>query len=73
MARPSIDPKKLEQLARKRELIKRARKIAKIGSYSDFEHVRRQFEEDDALTLKLWASATEREEIDTLCAKAKFR
>jgi hypothetical protein len=60
-------------LKHKRELIKRARKIAAKGGYTDFDHVRRQFDENDSLTLRLWATASDRDEIDRLCNDARFK
>jgi hypothetical protein len=72
MPRPPMpQKKKLALLKQMRELMKRARALANDGGYSDFEHVRRQFDEDDALTLKVWATGLERDEIDWLCARPR--
>jgi hypothetical protein len=51
-------------------LMERARDIAKAGSCAGFGHVMRLIG-DGGLTLKLWADATQRDEIDRLCAKAR--
>ena len=60
-------------LKHKRELIKRARKIAAKGGYADFDQVRRQFDEPDSLTLRLWATASDRGEVDRICNDARFK
>jgi len=60
-------------LKHKRELIKRARKIAVKGAYTGFDHVRQQFDEDDSLTLRLWATASDRDEIDRICNDARLK
>ena len=60
-------------LKHKRELIKRARKIAAKGGYTGFDHVRGEFEESDSLTLRLWATASDRDEIDRICNDARFK
>ena len=60
-------------LKHKRELIKRARKIAAKGGYKSFDDVRAQFDAGDAETLKLWATARDRAEVDRICADAQLR
>lgn len=69
---PMLDQrKKLTLLKHKRKLLEQARKHASTGAYTDFEHVRRaKFKDDDAFTLKLWATARERDEIDVICNRA---
>jgi hypothetical protein len=60
-------------LKHKRELVKRARKIAAKGSFAGFDDVRTQFDADDAETLKLWATARDRAEVDRICSDAKLK
>jgi len=60
-------------LKHKRELIKRARKIAAKGGFASFDEVRAQFENGDAETLKLWATARDRAEVDRICADARLK
>jgi hypothetical protein len=50
--------------------MERARKIAKQGACSNFGHMV-QLIGDDGLTLRLWASASQRDEIDRWCAQAR--
>lgn len=51
-------------------LMKRAEEIAKGGSCAGFGHMV-QLIGDDGLTLKLWADATQRDQIDRWCAQAR--
>jgi len=51
-------------------LMERAREIAKGGSCSGFGHMV-QMIGDGGLTLKLWADATQRDQIDRWCAEAR--
>jgi len=51
-------------------LMERAREIAKGGSCAGFNHVV-QLIGDDGLTLKLWADANQRDQIDRWCAQAR--
>jgi predicted metal-dependent phosphotriesterase family hydrolase len=60
-------------LKHKRELVKRARKIAARGGFVGFDDVSRQFESADAETLKLWATDRDRAEVDRICSDAKLR
>ena len=60
-------------LKHKRELIKRARKIAAKGAYTGFDQVRQQFDESDSLTLRLWSTANDRDEIDRICNDARLK
>ena len=60
-------------LKHKRELIKRARKIAAKGGFRSFDEVRAQFDDRDAETLKLWATARDRAEVDRICADTQLR
>jgi hypothetical protein len=60
-------------LKHKRELIKRARKIAAKGGFASFDDVRAQFEADEAETLKLWATARDRAEVDRICADVQLK
>ncbi len=57
----------------KETLMVRARKHAQSGDCMGFEDVRRKFDDSDALTLKLWATARDRDEIDQICDKARVR
>jgi len=49
--------------------MERAREIAKDGSCAGFGHMV-QLISDDGLTLRLWADATQRDQIDRWCAQA---
>ena len=60
-------------LKHKRELIRRARKIAAKGGFKSFDDVRAQFDAGDAETLKLWATARDRAEVDRICADVQLR
>ena len=60
-------------LKHKRELIKRARKIAAKGGFAGFDDVRGQFEAEEAETLKLWATARDRAEVDRICSDAQLK
>ena len=74
MARAIPTPQtRMTLLKHKRELVKRARKIAAKGGYAGFDDVRVQFEPDDAETLKLWATARDRAEVDRICSDAKLK
>jgi hypothetical protein len=64
---------RLTLLMHKRELVKRARKIAAKGGFAGFEDVRRQFDDKDAETLKLWATARDRAEVDRICNDARLK
>jgi len=60
-------------LKHKRELVKRARKLAAKGGFAGFEDVRTQFAQDEAETLKLWATARDRAEVDRICSDARLK
>ena len=50
----------------------KARELAERGGYSSFNHVVQTIasrDEDAAVTLRLWAAASDRDAIDTICAK----
>lgn len=59
--------------AGKGALMKVAREIAKSGSCIGFKQVCDVMERDDrgGLSLKLWASASDRDEIERLCDEAR--
>jgi hypothetical protein len=74
MARSTMTPQtRMTLLKHKRELVKQARKIASKGGYAGFDDVRQQFAENDALTLRLWATASDRDEIDRLCNDIRLK
>ena len=54
-------------------LMKQAREIAKAGHCMGFKHVCEVMEHSGkgGLSLKLWATASDRDEIDRLCTKAR--
>ena len=52
--------------------MKHAREIALKRECIGFEDVRARFDRDDALILKLWATARDRDEIDRLCEDGKW-
>ncbi|MBI1212746.1 MAG: hypothetical protein GC190_14875 [Alphaproteobacteria bacterium] len=60
-------------LKHKRELVKRARKIAAKGGFAGFDEVRGQFEPEDSETLKLWSTARDRAEVDRICSDIKLK
>lgn len=65
---------KLTLLKHKRKLLVRAREIARGGlclGWNDVLYDVRKEDDAGALTLKLWATATERDEIDSLCRSAR--
>ena len=62
--------KPLSGRARKDQVIVRAREIAVSGSCLNFNAVLAKLKPDDAATLKLWATANDRDEIDRLCDRA---
>ena len=74
MAQANPTPQtRMTLLKHKRELVKRARKIAARGGFAGFEAVRQQFDEAEAATLKLWATARDQAEIDRLCSDALLK
>jgi hypothetical protein len=74
MAQSTMTPQtRMTLLKHKRALVKRARKIAAKGGYTGFDQVREQFEENEALTLRLWATANDRHEIDRICNDARLK
>jgi hypothetical protein len=74
MARPTMTPQtRMTLLKHKRELVKRARKLAAKGGFTGFDHVREQFDDNDALTLRLWATASDRAEVDRICNDARLK
>lgn len=72
MAQATATPR-MTLLKHKRELIKRARKIAAKGGFGSFDDVRAQFDTADAETLKLWATARDRAEVDRICNDARLK
>lgn len=64
-------PKKVT--SRTAPLMRTAREVAASGRYIGFKQVCERMERDGqgGFSLKLWASATERDEIDRLCAKVR--
>lgn len=57
---------------RKELAMARARKMAAGGGYSGFTHVMQTIARDDddaGITLRLWASVSDRDAIDIICAK----
>lgn len=57
---------------RKDLIMVEARKLAEGGGYNGFTHVQQAIarkDEDAGLTLRLWASISDRDAIDTICAK----
>ena len=62
-------PKKA--LSKTAKLMPIAREIAKSGSCMGFKQVCEAMEGEGGLSLKLWATASERDEIDRLCNKAR--
>ncbi len=74
MAQANPTPQtRITLLKHKRELVKRARKIAAKGGFAGFEDVRQQFDETEAATLKLWATTRDQAEIDRLCSDAQLK
>jgi len=74
MARSIPTPQtRMTLLKHKRELVKRARKIAAKGAYAGFDDVRSQFEPQEAETLKLWATDRDRAEVDRICSDARMK
>lgn len=57
--------------ARKDEITVAAREIADAGLSLNFKDVLRNLDRDDAVTLQLWATAADRDEIDRLCDRAR--
>lgn len=67
-------PKSPTLLKHKRVLMVRARKIARGGlclGWNDVLYDVRREDEVGAFTLKLWATAAERDEIDRICGDAR--
>ena len=64
--------KELPGNATKLALMARARAIGTSGDCMGWEDVRRKFDGHDALILKLWATAGDRDEIDRLCDRARW-
>jgi hypothetical protein len=60
-------------LKHKRELVKRARKIAGKGCFAGFDEVRAQFDAQESETLKLWATDRDRAEVDRICSDARLK
>lgn len=59
--------------ARKDALMVRAREIAAKGMCIGFSAVLMQFDESDRTTLKLFASASDRDEIDRICDGTRIK
>lgn len=59
--------------ARKDVLMVRARELAAKGSYIGFSAVLVKFDDDDRVTLKLYASASDRDEIDRTCDRTRIK
>lgn len=67
------EAKPLSGRAQKDLLMVRAREIAAKGMCIGFSAVLMQFDEDDRTTLKLYASVSDRDEIDRICDRTRIK